>query len=109
MKKIRIFLLLPFFLLSGCFAGPPLLTENYSRMEVVKDGELFFETENADEIEQAVNTINNGRREETHEWELPEPLGTLTFQGKDEGATLVLFESGVTVDEYFVYMEFDFD
>lgn len=109
MKKIHGFLLLPFFLLSGCFAGPPLLTEDYSRMKVVKDGELFFDTEDVDEIEQAVAAINNGRREETHEWELPEPLGTLAFHSKDEDVTLMLFESGVTFNEFFVYAEFDFD
>lgn len=109
MKKFRGFLLLSFFLLSGCFAGPPLLTEDHSRMEVVKDSALFFETEDADEIEQAVDAINKGRREETHEWELPEPLGTLTFYAEDEGTTLMLFEDGVTFNEFFVYTEFDFD
>lgn len=110
MKKISGFLLLlPLLLLAGCFNGPPLITGDYSRIEIAKDGELVFETDDARDIEEAIEAINSGRREETHEWELPEPIGTVSFQGADEGLSLALFEDGVTVNEYFVFVDFDFD
>lgn len=97
------------FLLGGCFNGPPLITGEYSRMEAAKDGVPFFETEDSREIEEAIDAINSGRREETHEWELPEPEGTLTFSNAEEDLVLALFDGGVTIDEYFIYVELDLD
>lgn len=97
------------FLLGGCFNGPPLITGEYSRMEAERDGALLFETADAREIEEAIDAINSGRREETHEWELPEPEGTLTFSNAEEDLVLALFDGGVTIDEYFIYVELDLD
>lgn len=40
---------------------------------------------------------------------LPEPEGTFTFSGVENEVMVTLFDGGVTVDEYFVYVEFDWD
>ncbi|MFD1861384.1 hypothetical protein [Planococcus chinensis] len=100
---------LPLFLLSGCFNAPSLITEEYSRMEAERDDALLFETGDSREIEEAIDAINSGRREETHEWELPEPEGTLTFSNAKEELVLTLFDDGETIDEYFVYVELDLE
>ena len=110
MKKIILYTLLLLVLLpllSGC-NGPLLLEGEYSRMEITQGGELVHETSEAREIEAFVDLINNANREETHTWELPEPIGTLSFHGDSEGITLPLYEGGVGVDEYFVEVDFDF-
>jgi hypothetical protein len=40
---------------------------------------------------------------------LPEPETTFTFSGAEDEVMVTLFDGGVTVDEYFVYVEFDWD
>ena len=102
---LLLLVLLP--LLSGC-NGRPLLEGEYSRVEIIQGSELVHEASEAREIEAFVDLINNSNRQETHTWELPEPIGTLSFHGDSEGITLPLYEGGVGVNEYFVEVNFDF-
>ncbi len=97
------------FLLSGC-SESPLLSGDYVRMEVVKGDTLVYETDEAPEIEKAVKRINGSPREETHTWELPEPIGAVALYSDTDskGITLPLFEDGVLVNGYFVKATFDF-
>lgn len=94
-------------LLAGC-NGPPLLKGDYSGMEIIKQGELVYKTTDVRETKELVDMINRSKREETHTWELPEPVGTLTFHRESEEITLPLYEEGVVINEYFIYASFDF-
>lgn len=110
MKKMMLYLLLlliPALLLAGC-NGPPLLKGDYSGIEIIKHGELVYQTTDIREIKEFVDMINRSKREETQTWELPEPVGTLTFQRDSEEITLPLYEEGVAINEYFVEVSFDF-
>lgn len=102
---LMLVILLP--LLAGC-NGPPLLKGDYSGMEIIKHGELVYKTNDVRETKELVDMINRSKREETNTWELPEPVGTLTFHRESEEITLPLYEEGVVINEYFVYASFDF-
>lgn len=110
MKKMMLYLILlliPALLLAGC-NGPPLLKDDYSGLEIIKNGELVYKTTDVREIKEIVDMINRSKREETQTWELPEPVGTLTFQRDSEEIILPLYEEGVAINEYFVEVSFDF-
>ncbi len=114
MKRLVVFgvsIVLLLSVLTSCNESP-LLVGDYVRMEVVKGATLVHETTQAPEIEKAIKRINGSPREETHTWELPEPIGAIGFysdgDSDSDGTILPLFENGVLVDGYFVEVEFDF-
>ncbi|AQQ53126.1 hypothetical protein [Planococcus lenghuensis] len=95
--------------LSGCSMLPPLITEDFSRLEVALGNELVIETEDPGRIQEVIQAINSSRRDETYTWELPEPIGHITFWQGGEVLELPLYEEGgVTLDQYFIYAELDF-
>ncbi|MFF2755844.1 hypothetical protein ACFVR1_19305 [Psychrobacillus sp. NPDC058041] len=110
MSKNNFFIVLIFsiLLLVSC-NKEPLISEEYQLMYVYIGEELVYQTEEESVIEETKHKINTSRRETTHEWEVPAFIGSIVFRNTDSELKVNLHEGGdVTIDEYYVYTEFDF-
>ncbi|TFB13033.1 hypothetical protein E3U55_16775 [Filobacillus milosensis] len=95
-------------ILSSC-NKEPLITEEYSIMQVYIEGQIVLETENKENIGEVIKKINTESRETTHEMSLPDPIGKIVFKNNKQNLTAYLYGSGnVTVDVYIVDTGFEF-
>ncbi|WP_054754819.1 hypothetical protein [Piscibacillus salipiscarius] len=84
MKRIVILMTLSLsIIISGC-SKEPLITEEYSVMQVYMDEKLIYETKDQEEIDDAIHQINTESRETTYEMSLLEPDGKIIFKNNQE-------------------------
>ncbi|WP_160162352.1 hypothetical protein [Oceanobacillus iheyensis] len=57
-----------------------------------------------------MDQINASRRDLTHDWEIPKPIGEVIFSNEKYKRSFHLYKNGeVSVETYFIYTEFEFE